>query len=65
MPTYTQDNRFIRIDTTLGLDELLLHSFNGEEGISRLFHFDLTMRSENRSIQFDSIVGKKVFKEEL
>ncbi len=59
MPTYTQDNRFIRIDTTLGVDELLLQSFNGEEGISRPFHFELAMHSENRSIQFDSLVGKK------
>ncbi|HEU0177525.1 MAG TPA: type VI secretion system tip protein TssI/VgrG [Blastocatellia bacterium] len=59
MPTYTQDNRFIRIDTPLGVDELLLQRFNGEEGVSKLFHFDLTMHSENRSIQFDSIVGKK------
>jgi type VI secretion system secreted protein VgrG len=59
VPTYTQENRLIRIDTPLGLDELLLHSFNGEEGISRLFHFELKMHSENRSIAFDSIVGKK------
>ena len=59
MPTYTQENRFIRIDTPLGADELLLHSFNGEESISRLFRFELTMHSENRSIAFDSIVGKK------
>ena len=56
---YTQDNRFIKIDTPLGADELLLRGFNGEEGISKLFHFELTMHSENRSIQFDSIVGKK------
>jgi type VI secretion system secreted protein VgrG len=41
------------------VDELLLQSFNGEEGISRPFHFELAMHSENRSIQFDSIVGKK------
>jgi type VI secretion system secreted protein VgrG len=59
LPKYTQENRFIRIDTPLGVDELLLHSFNGEEGISRLFQFGLTMYSENRSIAFDSIVGKK------
>jgi type VI secretion system secreted protein VgrG len=59
LPTYTQENRFIRIDTPLGVDELLLHSFNGEEGVSRLFHFQLRMHSENRSIPFDSIVGKK------
>jgi type VI secretion system secreted protein VgrG len=36
-----------------------LQSFHGQEGISRLFNFDLTMHSENRSIAFDSIIGKK------
>ena len=59
MPTYTQDNRVIRIDTPLGADELLLQKFTGEEGVSKLFQFELVMHSENRSIQFDSIVGKK------
>jgi type VI secretion system secreted protein VgrG len=58
LPTYTQDNRLIRINTPLGKDELLLQSFSGEEGISKLFHFDLQMHGENRSIKFDDIVGK-------
>jgi len=56
---YTQDHRLISIHTVLGKDVLLLQGFSGQEGISTLFHFDLTMHSENRSIPFESIVGKK------
>jgi type VI secretion system secreted protein VgrG len=59
LPEYTQENRLIQIITPLGDDVLLLQSFSGEEGISRLFHFDLRMQSVNRSISFDSIIGKK------
>ena len=59
MGDYTQANRMIRVETVLGKDALLLQGFRGQEGISRMFHFDLNMHSENRSIQMDSIVGKK------
>ena len=59
MGEYTQANRMIRVETVLGKDALLLQSFRGQESVSRLFHFDLYMHSENRSIQMDSIVGKK------
>jgi type VI secretion system secreted protein VgrG len=58
MGEYTQDHRLIAVYTTLGPDELLLQGFRGTEGISRLFKFDLVMHSENRSISFDSVVGK-------
>jgi len=56
---YTQENRLIQIVTPLGEDVLLLQAFTGHEGVSRLFQFDLRMHSKNRSIAFDSIVGKK------
>ena len=59
MGAYTQDYRLISVHTVLGKDVLLLQSFHGQEGISRLFNFDLTMHSENKSIAFDSIIGKK------
>jgi type VI secretion system secreted protein VgrG len=49
----------IRVYTTLGKDVLLLQSFRGHEGMSELFHFDMVMHSQNRSIAFDSIIGKK------
>jgi type VI secretion system secreted protein VgrG len=57
---YTQDNRVIAIDTSLGRDVLLLQGFTGHEGISQLFSFDLDLLSENSSIAFNDIVGQKV-----
>ncbi len=57
---YTQDNRLIAIDTPLGKDVLLLHSFTGYEGISRLFRFELDLLSEDPSISYDKIVGQRV-----
>ncbi len=60
MSKFSQENRIIEIITPLGKDELLLTGFNGQEGISKLFQFDLRMMSENRSVKFEDIVGKKV-----
>lgn len=50
----------VRIFTPLGKDILLLRGFLGEEGISRLFQFELDIYSENRSIPLASVVGKRV-----
>ena len=57
---YSQENRLIAIDTPLGKDELLLASFKGIEGISRIFRFELKLLSENQNIVFEDIVGKNV-----
>jgi type VI secretion system secreted protein VgrG len=57
---YTQETRRIAIATPLGADVLLLSSFRGEEGVSRLFHFDVELLSENDSVDFDALVGKNV-----
>ena len=57
---YTQEQRFIAIDTPLGKDVLLLQGFTGQEAVSRLFRFSLDLLSENPSISFDQIVGQKV-----
>ena len=59
MGAFTQDNRLIQINTPLGRDALLLQAFTGQEGVSRLFHFDLMLHSENRSLRFEALVGKK------
>ena len=56
---YTQENRQLQILTPLGKDELLLQSFSGQEGISRLFQFELRLMSENRSLKLEDLVGKK------
>src|SRR5882672_2951410 len=42
----TQDGRLIAVDTPLGKDVLLLDSFTGEEGVSQLFQFDVTMLAD-------------------
>jgi len=57
---FTQTGRALRLDTPLGEDALLLRSISGHEAISQLFRFQLELLSENDSISFDGIVGKKV-----
>jgi type VI secretion system secreted protein VgrG len=57
---YTQENRLIAIDTPLGMDALLLAGFQGIEGISGLFSFELNLLSENHNITFEDIIGKNV-----
>jgi type VI secretion system secreted protein VgrG len=57
---YSQENRFIAIDTPLGDDVLLLRGFSGYEGLSRLFRFDLDLLSEDTAIPFADIVGQNV-----
>lgn len=59
MENYTQDNRIIRVETPLGKDVLLLQGFEGNESISDLFEFDLTMHSANHDISLDALIGEK------
>ena len=57
---YQQQKRLITIDTPLGKDVLLLHSFSGSEGISKIFSLSADLLSENHSVSFKDIVGKQV-----
>ncbi|MEI6560175.1 MAG: hypothetical protein WCO00_17390, partial [Rhodospirillaceae bacterium] len=43
--TYTQADRLLTIDTTLGTDVLLLVEFHGREAVSDLFSYDATALS--------------------
>src|SRR5436305_9333329 len=60
MASYAQTDRRIAISTPLGKDTVLLRGFAGSESISKLFHFDLDLLSENDSLKFQDIVGKSV-----
>ena len=60
MSAYTQDGRFLSIETSLGKDELLLTSINGIESISSLFQFNLTVLSENTDIEATALINKTV-----
>jgi type VI secretion system secreted protein VgrG len=63
---YTQENRLIKIHvpadnpkkTALGGDLLLLRSFSGHEGVSRLFQYDLVMHSIDNKIDFNAMIGQ-------
>lgn len=57
---FSQENRLIAIDTPLGKDALLLQSFSGREGVSRLFSFQIDLLSESNSIDFSEIIGQNV-----
>jgi type VI secretion system secreted protein VgrG len=57
---FTQDNRPLRVSTSLGKDVLLLERFSGEEHISSPFRFNLEMLSEKAYIDPDTVLRKPV-----
>lgn len=57
---YTQENRLLAINTPLGEDVLLLARFQGSEGLSHLFRFELELFSEYHNISFEKIIGENV-----
>jgi type VI secretion system secreted protein VgrG len=60
MAAYTQEKRLLAVTTPLGKDVLLLQSFTGQEELSRLFRYELTLLSEKEAIAAKDIVGKEV-----
>lgn len=60
MAHITQENRQLAVFTPLGEDVLLLDAFSGQETMSRLFAYHLTMFSEKDFIPPKEIVGKSV-----
>src|SRR5208283_2995316 len=54
------ESSLFTITTPLGKDKLLLKGFRGSEGMSRLFHFDLDLLSEDPDITYTDIIGKNV-----
>ncbi len=60
MPTYSQKDRLIAVSVDgLGDDEVLLQSFTGLEALSRPFTFQLELLSQQESIDFTTVLGKK------
>ncbi len=53
----TQAGRPMSVECTLGPDALLLESYHGVEGLSRLFTFELEMISEDREIEAADLLG--------
>ncbi len=58
---YTQDERKISLDTPLGKDVLLFKGLTGEEGLSKLFEFEVLALAENKTkVSFEALLGQKV-----
>ena len=58
---YREGERFLYLDTPAGEDKLLLQDFEGKEGLSQLFDFQLHALAENSTtIDFDKLIGQKV-----
>ena len=55
-----QADRPMRITTPLGGDVLVLIGFQGHEGISQLFHYQVDLVSEENTVAFDKLLGQKV-----
>ncbi len=59
--TSIQAGRSMSVATPLGADTLLLLGFNGEEGISQLFRFDLDLAAEEpEKVKFATLLGRRV-----
>jgi type VI secretion system secreted protein VgrG len=60
MPTYTQDNRAMRISSPLGDNVLLLEAFEGSEAISTPFLFTASLLSEKPDLAPADLLRKPV-----
>ncbi|WP_281648389.1 type VI secretion system tip protein TssI/VgrG [Parendozoicomonas sp. Alg238-R29] len=60
MSSLTQDKRLATIETPLGKDTFVVRELEGEEAISQLFSFHLSLLSEDDNIQPEKILGKPV-----
>src|SRR5438128_8163333 len=61
MPTITQENWPIAVDTPLGPHVLSLVGFTADEYVSQLFHFHLDLVAENTaSVPFENLLGQSI-----
>jgi type VI secretion system secreted protein VgrG len=56
-----EGNRYLYLTTPLGQDKLLLSGFTGQEGLNKLFHFELELLGDlSTVVEFDKLIGQKV-----
>ena len=56
----TDTNRWLKIKSPLGANQLILTGFSGEEAISSLFTFRLDLLSPREKIKPADLLGKEV-----
>jgi len=52
-----QDNRTVRVKTSLPASTLLFSSMHGHEHLSQLFHYTVELLSHNQEIDFNKLLG--------
>src|ERR1700722_18238372 len=57
---YAQDRRLLGIDTPLGPDQALLISLEGEDVLSRYFHYRVTIQTHQSDNAIQSLLGMPV-----
>ncbi|MBV9834706.1 MAG: type VI secretion system tip protein VgrG [Alphaproteobacteria bacterium] len=60
MATITDANRWLRLTSPLGKDQLILTGFSGEEAINGFFSFRLDVISPKEDIQPTDLLGKEI-----
>lgn len=60
MPDSIQKSKHLGLTTPLGPDKLLLRSISGTESLSKPFHYDLALLSEDAELDFNAIMGVAV-----
>lgn len=56
-----EGNRYLYLTTPLGPDKLLLSGFTGQEGLNKLFHFELDLLADLTTVvEFDKLIGQKI-----
>ncbi|HWE01840.1 MAG TPA: type VI secretion system tip protein TssI/VgrG [Tepidisphaeraceae bacterium] len=60
MPSYSQNDHPLLIQSPLGPNVLLIDRIEGEEAISALFEFRLRLRSQNLSIDPSQLIGQAI-----
>lgn len=62
---FSQDTRLLRLTTSLGADKLVVESFEGHEGLSQGFKFDITALCTDAGLDLPSLLGQPVLLEIL
>jgi type VI secretion system secreted protein VgrG len=61
MADWKQENRLLELLTPLGKDKLLIRSFEGDEELSQLFHYQVhVVASRSETIDFSKLLGQPV-----
>jgi type VI secretion system secreted protein VgrG len=58
LANYTQENRLLRLTTSLGAEKLLVERIEGEEGLSQSYHFKISVLSTDAHLDLKNFLGQ-------